>query len=418
MVAPSQPDRWEVDGPASWPEAPTWMSYSTLLEVESCPRRWALSSAKYPTVWSKPGYPRPLHFGALKGIVVHESLRTITSALAENGCTTIRDARAVLTLRELGGYSKIIASTLKQVLQRQEENPRVVKTLESARQLILHEVGDIRTSLQSLLSRIPQISQPRSQTASPRGPHGQTRGKLAFGSHRELELRAKHLRWLGIPDYLTLSRTVCEIRDFKTGEPKTEHEFQIKLYALLWVRDRQLNPDERLPSRLVLSYSKRDVDVPPMDEKEFCDFEDEVRERTSNVLDELRAEIPRARPQQEVCNACHVRQFCGDYWHWYGQQSSPDGSLGNRFGDVQAKVTRNNHDGTWDGVIESGLGLKEGGAVLFRTPNKADVLHENRRVRLLDVCITSPVREPGEEQDSDLRLVATVGANSEVFFLP
>jgi hypothetical protein len=47
-----------INNPSTWPQLPRWMSFSALLEIEACPRRWALKSATYPSVWNGRGYPR------------------------------------------------------------------------------------------------------------------------------------------------------------------------------------------------------------------------------------------------------------------------------------------------------------------------------------------------------------------------
>src|SRR2546430_2535646 len=47
--------------PSTWPSPPTEMSVSTLRELEACPRRWALSSARYPEIWDRVGYPPKLN---------------------------------------------------------------------------------------------------------------------------------------------------------------------------------------------------------------------------------------------------------------------------------------------------------------------------------------------------------------------
>jgi hypothetical protein len=86
---------WTVVKPSAWPEAPPWMSFSTLLGLETCPRRWALSAAEYPSVWSKRGYPRPLQPAALEGTIVHLSLQRVTAALVERGCPSLFDESAI-----------------------------------------------------------------------------------------------------------------------------------------------------------------------------------------------------------------------------------------------------------------------------------------------------------------------------------
>ena len=47
----------EIKPPDTWPEPPREMSVSSLRAIESCPRRWALSTASYPNLWRGIGYP-------------------------------------------------------------------------------------------------------------------------------------------------------------------------------------------------------------------------------------------------------------------------------------------------------------------------------------------------------------------------
>ena len=184
---------WRVSRPAVWPEAPSWMSFSVLLELEACPRRWALSAAKYPNIWDKRGYPRPLQAATLEGTVVHLSLRKIASALAQRDCSSLADESAVATLRELGGYSAVVMTSLEQALQSYEVNPRATPILDVIRYRLETRVPELRTKVQRLLARIdPKPSMGGSNT-SVGNPGGRSRRKLGNGSYAEIELRADQL---------------------------------------------------------------------------------------------------------------------------------------------------------------------------------------------------------------------------------
>ena len=87
-----------------------------------------------------------------------------------------------------------------------------------------------------------------------------------------------------VPVILTLSATHCEIRDFKTGTPKDEHQFQLLIYALLWWRDRDLNPSARLANRLIVSYDDRDIEIQAPGVDVLCSTEEELRKRTTAAL--------------------------------------------------------------------------------------------------------------------------------------
>jgi len=82
---------WNVSNPSVWPKAPLWMSFSTLSDLEICPRRWSLSVADYPEVWGKHGYSPKPQMAQLEGKVVHLALRKITHALSKHGCASLRE---------------------------------------------------------------------------------------------------------------------------------------------------------------------------------------------------------------------------------------------------------------------------------------------------------------------------------------
>src|SRR4051812_17115060 len=92
-----------VSAPGAWPGLPSTWSFSVLREIESCPRRWALRAAEYPTIWDGAGYPPLLSIRGLEGQVIHEAVKKVAAALSEGGCQSARDGAAVEVLRGLGG---------------------------------------------------------------------------------------------------------------------------------------------------------------------------------------------------------------------------------------------------------------------------------------------------------------------------
>ena len=58
-----------VSGRALLRDAPAMWSYSSLKDVEGCPRRYALSRADYPDLWDQHGYPRLPIPAAIRGDV-------------------------------------------------------------------------------------------------------------------------------------------------------------------------------------------------------------------------------------------------------------------------------------------------------------------------------------------------------------
>lgn len=391
------------------------MSFSTLSELEACPRRWALSAAEYPHVWEHRGYPRAPQPAALEGTIVHLAIKKIAHAFAERGCPSLLDEGAISTLKELGGFTAIVVDCVDRALRPYEGNPRAAPTLEGSRRRLSARVPELRSRVQRLLSRL----RPEPRAASPGGPsahpEGESRHQLAHGTHAEIELRVPELSWHGIADLLTLSTTSCEIRDFKTGTPKQEHEIQLRTYALLWARDRDLNPSGRLADRLVLSYDERDVEAPAPRPNALRSLEDELRERTAAALAAVQRDPPEARPSPENCAYCTVRHLCEEYWQSHVPHGGGREPREPQFADLQLKLSGRHGPTSWDGIVESPSDLKADRPILLRTSNLRFDLQPGQRIRLLNVHVGMPNEESIE--DESLPVLATMGTRTEVFLL-
>lgn len=401
---------WVVREPATWPRGPEQMSISTLNDLEACPRRWALSAADYPRIWTQAGYPRPIQQAALEGTVVHLSLQRITSALASRGCLTMRDDRAIGVLRELGGYTEIIQQCLQYAVGRYEGNPRAERCLELIRARTASRTPELRRRVQRFLLRlsdVPQTARGRSGDGGARGP----RRELPEGVHAEVELRAPTLGWRGFADLLSVSATRCEIRDFKTGLPKEEHALQVCTYALLWARDSELNPSQRLADRLVLSYEDTDVEVPAPSGDELEVLEAELRNRTTEALAKLTMVPPQARPSQEVCGFCNVRQLCGDYWRW--DHGASGGARPDQFADLQVRLVRRHGPTSWDVVVELPKHLVSADPALLRMATIRSEFRAGQRLRVLNVRMAATEASFDEAPVT----VASMGESSETFVL-
>ena len=392
------------------------MSYSTLLELEGCPRRWSLSAAEYPTVWEKRGYPRLPRQAALEGTIVHMSLQKIVCALMERRCPSLTDESAISALRELGGYTAVVSDTLKQALQRYEGNPRAAFVLAGIHQRIAARIPELRSRVQKLLTRI-RLVRYRAPSWDTDVHHlgGKSRSPLPSGSYSEVEIQAIDMGWRGAVDILNLSDTQCEIQDFKTGVPNQEHVFQIRTYALLWARDYNLNPTGRLADKLVLSYDASDIEVPAPDEEEIRYLEDNLRRRTDEALTILQANPPEARPSSQNCEYCPVRHLCEEYWHHHARQKSSNGSEISEFCDAQIFLTSQHGPSSWDGIVQSGPYLQIGEPILLRTTNLQFKPKPGQRVRLLNVHIKKS--EENFNAGQQPKSVATMSANSEAFLL-
>lgn len=389
------------------------MSVSTLSELETCPRRWALSTAEYPQIWERTGYPRPLQLSALEGTVVHFSLQRITEAFVERGCLTLHDELAIGTLRELGGFTEVIRGSVDRALKAYEGNPRAAPRIQQVRDRLICRVPTLRSRIQRFLSGVHWESHAprRANLVAKRD----TRQALQYGPHTEVELRAAALGWGGVADLLTLSAAACEVRDFKTGAWKEAHELQVRIYALLWWRDTDLNRAGRLANRLVLSYEDGDVEVPAPGEAELEALENKLKNRTAAVLAELSEDPPEARPSQDNCQFCAVRHLCEEYWRWPGRRGGDAESLKDAFADIQVKLVSRHGQSSWDAVIESQEESTAGKAVLLRTAGVRCDLRAAQRLRLLGVHLSTP--RDGVSGEEPSMLVATMGEMSEAFVL-
>jgi hypothetical protein len=408
-------DFWRVLRPKALPQIPLWMSFSTLMDLEDCPLRWSLTNAEYLDLWRYHGYPSLSTSSALEGMIVHKSLQKITSALVERGCTSLIDESAILTLRHLGGYTAIIIDCLERVLIPYKENPRVAPVLEGIRTRLVAKVPELRMSVQRFLSRI------RLKPCAVRsGDIDIYRGKeprhaLQDGSYTEVLLKASDLGWRGIADMLTLSVINCEIKDFKTGVPKEEHKEQLLSYALLWARDRDLNPTGRLADNLVLSYYDEEVDIPAPSLKELHFLEVELRNRTANALADLQANPPETRLSLKNCAYCAVRHLCDDYWKWYTQSQEKNKLVKSQLIDGQVKILGQHGPRSWDCVVESGMGLECGKPVLLRIENLQFNFRSGQRFRLLNVFLNTPDEESDDNRNASF--VVTMRTGSEAFLL-
>ena len=304
---------WYARLPHKWADAPEWMSFSRLREIESCPRRWSLSSATYDQVWSRRGYPSKVYIATLNGQIIHAALETITKALYRAGCTSVTGEHFVSVMRELGGYTKIVEETIKSICKKLQSNPRFANKYNYISTKLRSLVPALREQLQILTGKL-RLQGGFVATTISRVESKSSRPALINGTYSEVELQAEKMRWRGFVDVLLLSDVSCEIVDYKTGTPKPEHEEQVRLYSLLWARDEQLNPTVKTVDRLTLSYSTIDVAVEPPRGTQLDVLEQEITSRTKTALGLALQTPPPAMPTIHNCGYCSVRQLCNDYW--------------------------------------------------------------------------------------------------------
>lgn len=399
--------RRRVVSPASWPAPPAEMSVSTEAEIDECPRRWALGAAEYPDIWSGRGYPPRLQVAALAGTVVHLALEIITRHLARAQVPSLDDPLAMAVLKDLGGYTRVVEECVERVLGRFADNPRAHQVMEHARRTLRGQVPALRAQVQSMLVRLrlPRAGAQAPDVAAPSRPPSLVRGPLRRGTHPEVEVHARSIGWKGKVDLLVLGDE-CEITDFKTGATDEAHEFQVRVYAVLWRMDDELNPARRLVDRLVLAYQGRDVEVAPPSAPEIDEIGRDLLARRRAADSALAARPPVARPSADSCRHCGVRQLCDAYWSGAELALSDDG----RLGDVELRITGRHGPTSLDAVVLRARAIRPGTPALLRFQQGHDP-GTGARVRVLQGALA---RDP---EDIDAPAIVTLGVFSEVYWV-
>ena len=390
--------------PASWPDAPVDLTFSTLKDIEACPRRWALSSASYPSLWDDRGYPPKVQLNALAGTVVHAVLEIVTKELVGAGCPSVHDASAVGVLQRLGGLTQIVSKAIDHLASRVGKNPRAAKLVDYFTRSLRAQTPELRGRIQMMLARRVLPSKPSAGRAS--GVRRE-RGPIGFGVYCEIELRVPRLGWKGRADLLALASDSCEITDFKTGEPSDDHAFQLRIYALLWNQDEILNPTARLATRLVLAHPQGDTTVVAPTIEEITELETQLATRGAAARKAIAADPPEAMPSPQQCRYCGVRHLCETYWQPEVQQRMADETKGEvrSFVDVEVSIERRHGPKSWDIVFIAGTNQTRG---LLRTSGDLD-FQSGQKLRILDVA-----QAAADPESAGIRCL-TIGILSEVY---
>lgn len=412
MALPRYGSLWTTKSPAAWPDAPAEMTVTTLAEIESCPRRWALGAGHYPDLWEGRGYPSRVQLNTLAGTVVHLVIETITKALANAGCLSVQDPTALQVMKDLGGYTKVVNDCIDRVLERLTSSPRAKHLLEFAARSLRAQVPNLRTRAQTMLYR---VRLPRVALFQAEGNASKTRGPLTVGVFPEIDLRAREIGWKGKADLLVISPDACEITDFKTGVRDEKHHFQIQVYALLWSRETDLNPERRRADRLVLAYETGDVEVAAPNDVELDAIEREIVARGEAAHQAVTRRPPEARPNADHCRYCGVRQLCAEYWTAKTQRKMAEHAEDQRFADVEVTITGRHGPSSWRATVETSSIAKRGQAILLRADHLPFVLHEGQTLRLLGIHLSLSDEQASESQPPIA--VATLGAGGEAFIV-
>lgn len=392
---------------ASLPSPPNYWSYSSLKEVEACPRRYALARATYPDLWDGRGYPSLPSTPALFGDVVHGALEVVVKALAEAGVESPQAVEATMVLRDLGGLTSVVEEMVTKKLAPLEGNPRL--DLDRRRRIareLRAQTPDARVQVQTYLSRTVFAPRPsgsssmRDGSAAARGG-ASTRRALGEGSHAEAVLVAEELRLLGRIDLLTIAGESVDIADYKTGVEAPGHHEQLRLYALLWDADRQSNPARLATASLTAAYRDRDVDVPVPSSEDLDALRVSLSAQIERADAELRLGVPTPLPSPANCEWCAVRHLCAAYWEGVTRELTAIGD-GEWF-DYEGRIGKQNGQRSW-WVVDPETGIDQ---LLLRTTSSTPPFAPGDHVRLLGLRY---------ELDPEAHTpVALLTASSEVF---
>jgi CRISPR/Cas system-associated exonuclease Cas4 (RecB family) len=322
---------------------------------------------------------------------------------------------AVQVLREMGGYSLVISRITEAALINLQDNPRLGRQREVLHAAVRTHAPLIREQVQVLVSRMTWEAMDTSQRAmTPNlGSFSRTRGALWPGLHFEAELKDATIKFRGIADSIEVGQIGCTITDFKTGTKSENHEFQLRVYALLWQKDSELNPTEKPATKLILSYPRADQSVPLPTESELVDLSKELKRRSEKVRAEIDNSSPKATLSIENCSRCQVRQLCTQYWTKDRQKASAVPTLDACFDDIEMVLGARRVETLWEAECSASSVIQQGSRILIRIPASETVAQQRfisgQRVRLTDALVSA--------RDADELPLVNITAATEFLFL-
>ena len=377
----------------------------------------------------------------LAGQVVHIALERIVESINSSPVTpeephaAVTGASSVYAgLRAMGGISAVVETVIADTVNEHRNNPRLAPRLEELGAELRRQVPTLRQRVQQFLSRV-DLSGVHPTRTEPVGPTVATlhRQPLPPGLHAEVPLFNQELGWYGKADLLRIGigadSPSDEIIDFKTGLPKPDHALQLRIYALLWARDRDLNPTGRRAQRLRVLYpaGAEDIAAPKTDDA-LAMVKDELSARTAAALSLIAVHPAQAQPSFDSCQWCDVRHMCSAYW-------APTTRLaGNLIGapterlDAGVRILTRQSSWSWQARVEEvgaiSDALQVGSKVLVRArphdDHSGSLVDVGAHIRLLSAYSVAPSEESGGLQvlslsrSTEAFIVASDGANQRV----
>ena len=396
-------DVWGIWG--LWPKTPARWSYSSLKAVEACPSQWMLSRADYPDVWDRNGYPALPVVSAFFGNVVHGVVERLGRELGAAGVTSATTSDVVGILGSLGGWRVIVLDAIERELARLGGNPRVgAERVDRLRAELIRRASEAADRVKVFLGRgvFPSVSEIASVAAADPSAVDRAVPRLPVrtGAYAELEVVAESLRLTGRIDLLVIDEAEVSIVDLKTGAENDDHGDQVRLYALLWYLDAQVNPGRRMATDLHVAYQASEQAVKAPDPEDLRFLEEATVARVQDADQVTKQPPPKANPTEENCRYCSVRHLCDAYWSTLPPAVTAVST--EEWFDFEGRILRQNGTKSWfaQSLVEPSA------EVLVRTVETDVAFQVGRRVRLLGV-------RRSQDPDNPDRLVISMVSTSE-----
>jgi CRISPR/Cas system-associated exonuclease Cas4 (RecB family) len=309
---------YQIRKPTSGAGPPAYYSHTGLTQIENCPRRWWLLHAKYDTLAGP--YPEPVSSGAMRGSIVHAALERFSVEWSRSGMT--KEPGGIKAFRRQFPIREIVRDTRRRLLENARANPRAQMVMLEANVSVdscislfkdLVRLGYGQPALESGVAA--QRSEDRSEerlVGAPTELIGERAGKAVScpAVLPEVTLKVENPRVHGKIDLVVTAEEGDSLVEYKTGEPRREHEEQSRLYAFLWwavtgrvVRERQL-----------LYPNQNPVKLGAMTQAELEEEGRQLRARIVWANGEVESALPSAHLDADRCRSCTVRQLCEEYW--------------------------------------------------------------------------------------------------------
>jgi hypothetical protein len=390
------------------------MSFHLLKEGQRCPLSVVLQRSTYRQLWDGYGYPTRPNVAAVSGIVVHEAAEAVLKGLVEAGVTSLMQPSAMKVLKELGGFTKVLESSLSKFFLSQHNNPRFVQFHDDLLRNLRLKLPQMRATLQALLvnhvwapTTLAGAGQQR-KTDSPIAEKLTQRTSLGIGTFVEIDLQDPQAKWRGRVDLINVDGDGCDITDLKSGIGSEEHKEQLLVYAMLWNRDADRNPTNVPIRSLRIIYASGAVAVGIPNQTQTQAFRTDLIESSMLVRDALNAPVVPANPSQTNCRYCSVKLLCGPYWN-----SLPSIGTDEHLSDNQVMLIEPRGDRTWLATITASATFPIHQTVIVRNYEGGKTFWHELRVGL-SIRLTGGVVSSFDENETP---VINLSMMSEALFV-